>query len=216
MKHIIFIVGATLLLLSAFAHPIVRVSNETLALFGLLILVSFFDDLQEFNFFGLRGRRVDKRLASLKEDLKKTTGEDVTNLPDDDLTKLKKKKVTLMGVDRGNFLALVFEIERLLRGIAAQLNTDGIQESTGINRVTEHLHENGYLTTTGLQQWKALSEVRNLIVQGRLSIEEDDTLSDWIELAYGLYSRIYDDIASVGMTRPHKRITSKPKTKKKR
>lgn len=196
MKRVIFGIGATLLVLSVLRIPYVQISNASLVVFGLLILIAFFDDLQEFNFFGLKGKKVEQQLASLKKRVAQAPTTQATNPHDDELTKIKKKKIQLMGVDRGNFLALVFEIERLLRGISVELNPKEMSESSAISAVTTYLAENGYLTSAGLEQWQALSEVRNIIVQGRFPIENDSALSDWIELAYSLYSEIYDDLAT--------------------
>lgn len=196
MKRIIFGIGSTLLFISVIRMPFIQISNASLVLFGLLILIAFFDDLQEFDFFGLKGKKVQQQLASLKKRVANVPATQATNPPDDELSKIKKKKIQLMGVDRGNFLALVFEIERLLRGIAVELNSKEMTESSPISAVTGYLAENGYLTPTGLEQWQALSEVRNIIVQGRFPIENDSALSDWIELAYSLYSEIYDDLVS--------------------
>lgn len=196
MKRTIFGIGAFLLLLSVVRIPLIQISNASLVLFGLLILIAFFDDLQEFDFFGLKGKKVQQQLASLKKRVANVPATQATNPPDDELSKIKKKKIQLMGVDRGNFLALVFEIERLLRGIAVELNSKDMTESSPISAVTGYLAENGYLTATGLEQWQALSEVRNIIVQGRFPIENDSALSDWIELAYSLYSEIYDDLVT--------------------
>lgn len=196
MKRTIFGIGSTLLLLSVIHIPLIQISNASLVLFGLLILIAFFDDLQEFDFFGLKGKKVQQQLASLKKRVANVPAKQATNPPEDELSKIKKKKIQLMGVDRGNFLALVFEIERLLRGIAVELNPKDMTESSPISIVTGYLAENGYLTPTGLEQWQALSEVRNIIVQGRFPIENDSALSDWIELAYSLYSEIYDDLVN--------------------
>lgn len=205
MKRIIFGIGSTLLLISVIRTPFIQISNASLVLFGLLILIAFFDDLQEFDFFGLKGKKVQQQLASLKKRVANVPATQATNPPDDELSKIKKKKIQLMGVDRGNFLALVFEIERLLRGIAVELNSKEMTESSPISAVTGYLAENGYLTPTGLEQWQALSEVRNIIVQGRFPIENDSALSDWIELAYSLYSEIYDDLVSQPKTARRKK-----------
>lgn len=196
MKKIIFATGSVLLLLSTITQGVVHLGSESLVLFGLLILIAFFDDLEEFDFFGLKGRRVERELADIKQRLGQTAASQATNLPEDNLTKLRKKKVQLMGVDRGNFLALVFEIERLLRAIALELNPAEIEQNSPISQVATYLAQNGYLTASGHEQWKALSEVRNIIVQGRYPTENDAALSDWIELAYSLYSEIYDDLVS--------------------
>jgi len=101
-----------------------------------------------------------------------------------------------MGIDRGNFLSLVFEIERLLRIVAYKFFPKEINDSTTPSRITQLLKEKGYLTDNGIQQWNALNQVRNLITHGRVSVEEDQKLSEWVELAYKLYAEIRTDITT--------------------
>ena len=91
MKKIIFAIGSVLLFLSTVTRDIIHLGSESLVLFGLLILIAFFDDLEEFDFFGLKGRRVERELADIKQRLGQTTTSQATNLPDDNLTKLRKK-----------------------------------------------------------------------------------------------------------------------------
>ncbi|MGH7202832.1 MAG: hypothetical protein ACREHC_00115 [Candidatus Levyibacteriota bacterium] len=67
-------------------------------------------------------------------------------------------------------------------------------KKTGIKKIVNLLRKKEYLTANGLQQINALTEVRNLIVHGRVSVEEDNKLSEWVQIAYNLYKEIYTDI----------------------
>lgn len=194
MKKTLFIIGVGLLIISVTRLYSWKLENNTLIVFGFLLLIAFFEELEEFDFLGLKGKKIDKELKELKNTFNKE--QQATNPQQDDLTKLRKKSIQLMGVDRGNFLSLVFEIERLLRMVAYKFFPKEISDSTTPSRITQLLKEKGYLTDNGIQQWNALNQVRNLIIHGRVSVEEDQKLSEWIELAYKLYAEISNDITT--------------------
>lgn len=201
MKNILFAGGIFLLFVSISNFRGWGVSRETLIIFGFLLLISFFEEMEEFNFFGLRGKKVDKELKRLLQTI--NLKEEATNPPPeqkDDLSKLRDKDIQLMGVDRGNFLALVFEIERLLRLMAQTFYPDQVNDSTPPKKLGELLRKNGYLTESGIEQWTAMLNVRNLIVHGRISNDEDQKLEEWIEVAYKFYEELVDDINNKSKT----------------
>ncbi len=195
MKKFVFCFGALLLIISVL--PInLEVSNASLYIFSLLILVAFFEDLQEFDFLGLKGKKSEKKLQELSKKVDKES--DPTNsdqIEKEDLKDLQTKNIELMGVDRGNFLALIFEIERLLKIIGKHFYPEQVNEKTSMSKVIILLSKNGYLTDSGVEQLKALKEIRNLIVHGNLLTNEDHKLSEWVDLAARLYSEIYKDIS---------------------
>lgn len=196
MKKFLFFLGVILLILSVLEQPTGAIKNSSLIVFLYILLLALFDDLQEFDFFGmLKGKKTEKKLQELAESIDKN--EQATNPSQtemDDLTKLRTKSINLMSIDRGNFLALVFEIERLLRLVAMQLYKGEVEEKTSPKKIIELLKKKEYLTENGVLQLNALSEVRNLIVHGRVSVEEDQKLGEWTELAYNLYKEINNDI----------------------
>lgn len=145
---------------------------------------------------GLKGRKIDKELKELKESANLDQPATSPSEVEDDLTKLKKKSIQLMTVDRGNFLALVFEIERLLRFVATTYKPDDVNDATPLPKVIKLLREIGYLTDDGVNQVKALSNVRNLIVHARVGAQEDPKLDEWTTFAYNLYKIIYDEISN--------------------
>lgn len=191
MKKVLFGLGVLLLYISVGGLRDYSLSNNTIIVFGFLLLLAFFDELEEFNFLGLKGKKIDKELKDLLKNIDRS--QDATQ-PDDDLTKLRKKTIQLMSVDRGNFLALVFEIERLLRYVASLYYPDEVIDSTTLLRVVSLLRGKGYLTETGAEQVKGLHNVRNLLAHGRVGVEEDNKLVEWTELAYKLYAEIVSDL----------------------
>lgn len=195
MKAILFLLGVVLIVVS-FVRPWgADIRQNTLILFGFLILIALFDDLQEFNFLGLRGKKGEKELERLRETINTTQeATNPTSAEMDDLTKLRTQSVQLMSVDRGNFLALVFEIERLLRLVASLFFPDKVNDKTPPRKIGELLRGNDYLTENGLNQFKALLEIRNLIVHGKVNAQDDNQLAQWLELAYKLYSEVLSDI----------------------
>lgn len=196
LKIVSFVLGVILLVVSVIKPFFWSVDKNTLIVFGFLLLLAFFEDMEEFNFFGLKGKKTDKEMKKLLESISKTEQATDSSTHEDDLTKLRKKNIQLMGIDRGNFLALTFEVERLLRYVANYFYPDQVKEKTPLYKIIQLLENNNYLTQNGVKQVKALNEVRNLIVHGKVSPEEDNRLSEWIEVAYSLYNEISNDITS--------------------
>lgn len=194
MKKIIFILGCLLLIISIIEPVSWSIKTNTLIIFILLIFLVHFDDIQEWDLLKgiFKGKKVDKELRQLSEQIK--IDEHSTQPDEDDLTKLRNKKINLMTVDRSNFLALVFEIERLLRYVAIQFYPTEVNNQTSLKKIIELLKKKEYLTESGVNNLKAISDVRNLIVHGEVSQEEDSKLNEWTELAYNLYIEINNSI----------------------
>jgi len=204
MKAILFFLGILMILISFFKPWGADIRQNTIIIYGFLLLLALIDDLQEFNFFGLRGKKGEKELERIRSTV--NTTQEATNpisAETDDLTKLKTQSIQLMSVDRGNFLALVFEIERLLRLVAGIFYPQKVDDKTPPRKIGDLLRQNDYLTDAGLNQFKALLEIRNLIVHGKVNASDDSQLAPWLELAYKLFSEVVSDI--------NKRETGKPK-----
>lgn len=164
-----------------------KANQSTLVAYAGLLLLAFWDDLAEFDFLGLKGKRIEKKL----EDLAKTVNKDDKPINEDMLTKLRKQKVQLLGVDKSNLLALVFEIERLLRIIGQGF---GAKEDWNFEQIVQRLHDEDYLTDAGQDQLEALNEVRDLIIQSGMEEKEILKLEDWLTLAYEIYKELSEDL----------------------
>ncbi len=190
-KKSLFIAGLILLAVSLFENPYFRVTQNTLILFGFLLLIAFFDELQEFDFFGLRGKKVEKKLEQLQGSIK--NDEDIATVVPDDVWKVRNANIGLIGLDHGNFLALVFESERLLRGLGQLLYPESVHESTPAEELGDLLQQNDYLTEHGALLWNTLLEVRTMVISGTLA-PNDEKLVPWIAVAERFYEEIAGDI----------------------
>ncbi|MGH7202833.1 MAG: hypothetical protein ACREHC_00120 [Candidatus Levyibacteriota bacterium] len=130
MRKLIFILGFILLVFTILESSPWSVKTNTIVIFVCLTFLVLFDDLDEFNLLGmLRGKRAEKRLKELSKTIDThDQATSTTTSQEDDLTKLRQKSINLMSVDRGNLLALIFEIERLLRLVAIQFYPDQVNE----------------------------------------------------------------------------------------
>ena len=80
----------------------------------MLLLLSLFSDLKEFDFWGLKGKKNENEIKELEG--KKAFAEKEKNINKKKLDEAEKQApLQLMDTAQGNFLALAFEIERLLR-----------------------------------------------------------------------------------------------------
>lgn len=196
MKRWTFLIGLILLVISTTNVFSWKVDRNGLIIFSFLLLIAFFEELEEFNFLGLRGKKTDRELKDL---LRKINTSDQTTNPSQELKEniptQQEQKMQLMGVDRGNFLALVFEIERLLRYAVGIFYPNQTNDSIPPRKIVSMLREKDYLTESGAEQFHALMKVRNLIVHGRVPENEDGKLLQWTQIAYNLYKEIYEDLS---------------------
>jgi hypothetical protein len=160
----------------------------------MLLLLALFSDLKEFDFWGLKGKKSEKDLQSLE-------GEPA--LPNKDI-KIDQKKLEdvekspaplqLMDTSLGNFLALAFEIERLLRVFASVGLAKDIPNNVNIRNLSKELRNKDLLTDIGVQQVEAISWLRNILVHGRQQEINQATLESGIQVATGLYKELYHQL----------------------
>ena len=191
MKTIAFVALLTVLFASLFRLGGADLTNNVLGVALMVLLSSLFSDLKEFNFWGLKG------VAKEEQKLKNLKGADSIspskhmNIPPAKIQQaVRQDTVVLMDNDRGNFLALAFDIERLLRIIAALVAGPEAAAGTNPSRVVELLQDNGVLTDAGRAQVESIRWLRNMLVQGRENELSHNTLRDGIEIAYDFYTSL--------------------------
>lgn len=166
-------------------------TNNVTVVALMVLLISLFSDLKDFDFWGLKGTaKEEKKLKELKgeEGVSQSKQPKVT---ENKIQKvLRQDTVVLMDNERGNFLALAFDIERLLRVGAAVLL--GIVDPSSVNpsKSLEVLREHGVLTPAGLEQVETIRWLRNMLIHGRENELAEDTISSGIDLAYDLYMEL--------------------------
>ncbi len=176
---------------SLFGFAGANLTNNVAAVALMVLLISLFSDLKEFNFWGLKGKtKEEKQLKDLKGE-EAITRKTQKKLPEEKVqTAMRQDTVVLMDNEEGNFLALAFDIERLLRVIAAIL--EGEEDTANIkpSRTLEILMEHGILTTSGQEQINAIRWLRNMLVHGRENELAGDTISHGVDLASDLHMEL--------------------------
>lgn len=173
-----------------------ELSNTTVALALMIVLLAVFADLKEFNFWGISGKKKE-------EDIKKLQGTSLIN-EETELTpspyKLRKanKEDSPNQMERlpDNFLAVAYEIERLLRIIARSImrSTEDTAELSP-DKVLNFLEDEELLTPEACEAVEAIREMRGMVLRNKesqislpilestyaLSLSIHKQLKDWID-----------------------------------
>jgi uncharacterized protein YutE (UPF0331/DUF86 family) len=166
-------------------------SNNTLAIALMILLLVLFSDLKEFNFWGLMGKKKDEEKLKSLEGKRGVSTKKTVKVSKTTVDKaIRQDTVQLMEHGTGNFLALAFEIERLLRITATIVS--GTQTPSDINsqEVIETLKDKGILTKDGEQQIEAIRRLRNMYVHGRDDEISNEILNSGIDIAWSFYNEI--------------------------
>jgi hypothetical protein len=185
-----WIVLFLLLFISVFRIYGADLNSNVLAVALMLLLLALFSDLKEFNFWGLWGKKKEM-------DLKKLEGEKAISTGNRDVSKKeiveaeKQTQLQLMDIDKGNFLAFAFEIERLLRIFAGANLAKDIPSNVNVVKLSKELKDKELLTESGLKQLDAIRWLRNMLVHGRDQEINYETLKTGIQIASTFYQEIY-------------------------
>ena len=191
MKIITWLILIGVLALSLFRE--VNITNGQLAVLLMILLLSLFSDLKEFDFWGLKGKIAEKEIKDLEG--KKAFNEKEGNINKKKLDEAEKPTpLQLMDTAQGNFLALAFEIERLLRIYATVWLVKDIPNNVNVANLTKELRQKDLLTDNGVKQLEAIRWIRNLLVHGRQSELNQATLDAGIQLAQTLYMELYNNL----------------------
>jgi hypothetical protein len=187
------------LLASVFHWWGAELNNQTVSVALMVLLLSLFSELSEFDFWGLKGKREQKRIEAVLEGSKDRPAIDPNSkVPSPARQKTRDLEAAvvepgyLLPANKENFLALCFEIERLLRIAASRVTSGAASPSMSPANVTKLLWEQQVLTDAGLEQLKAIRAVRDLLVHGREGEVNPQMLETVHELAGGLYSALYN------------------------
>lgn len=189
MRIIGFVALLLVLFISLFKIGGADLSNNVLAVALMILLVILFSDLKEFNFWGLWGKKKEKELEDVvgKDPI---SLEDVPKVKKTEVQKAQKQVIHLMDNDQENFLALSFEIERLLRVAAAILSAEDIPSNTNITRIIKILKEKNLLTENGEKQVNLIKWIRDMLVHGRAHEINLATLENGVQVANNFYSEL--------------------------
>ena len=191
MKLVTWIVFVSLILISVFKYKGADLSNNVLALILMTLLLTLFSDLKEFNFWGLWGKRTEKEFKQLEDKQAiSATKEDVSKR--DIVEAEKNSQIQLMDNSKGNFLAIVFDMERLLRIYATVNLAKDIPSNSNSIKLTNELHTQGFLTDDGIKQIEAIRWLKDILINGRDQEINQATLDAGIQIAWKFYQEIYN------------------------
>lgn len=165
-----------------------KLSGDILVLCGLMFLLSVFHDLKSWNLWGFKGESRDlsniPKTGAIDNTLEKPSSKEISDA--------ENEPIQLMDNAKGNFLALAFEIERQLRILATVTLAKDVPATTNPKKLVDELHAVGMITDNGKAQIDAIRWLRNLLVHGRDSEINQDTLTQGITIAFNLYTEIYN------------------------
>jgi hypothetical protein len=191
MKQIAFLTLVTTLFLSQFNILGATISNNTVAIAVMILLLVLFSDLAEFDFWGLRGKRKEEEIKQLSGN--ELIDQDAVKPPS--LYKIRQaEKIDLpthMETLQDNFLALSYEIDRLMRIIARSLSRKQISDTILTPEyVLENLQANGLLTNSAVASIVKIKEIRELLT----SSDRREVSTDMLEATMQLASQVYTEL----------------------
>lgn len=163
-------------------------TNNVTGVALMVLLLSLFTDLKEFNFWGLKGvTKEEKKLKELKGE-QAVKPVPAPKIPPSKVQQaVRQETVVVTDSENNNFLAMEFEIERLIKIIAAVLTAHEIPSSMKDTETVQILRSNDVLTASGVEQINSLRWLRNMLVHGRQNELSRETLQDGTDMAYNLY-----------------------------
>lgn len=192
MKYLVFLTLVGILLLSVFDSFGIAITNNSVAIALMLLLLALFSDLKEFNFWGLSGKKKEEQLKKLVGS--QVISEDAEGKPS--IYKVKKalKEDTPDQMDnlKDNFLSVSYDLERLLRVVVRSIKRS-TEETAQLNpeQVLSYLEDEEFLTPEACDAIEQLREVRNIITStgGKVPTE---TLEASLKLAVPIYNSLKD------------------------
>ena len=197
MKIIALLALIITLGLSLFGDIGATVTNNTVAIAVMILLLAVFSDLKEFNFWGLSGKK--------KEDIEKL--EKTTIINEETVLKpspyklrkaTKEDKPEQMDSLKDNFLALSYEIERILRIVARSI-ARSTEETAQFSpqEVLDYLEDQELLTPEACEAIEGIREIRDLITEKRERIDVS-TLESIYRVSQTVYNQLRDWLDSAG------------------
>jgi hypothetical protein len=164
IKIICFILFGIVFFFSSFGIFHGQVTDQGLSLAVMMLLLALFTDLKKFNFWGLTGEKIDKKL----EDLTGKSGINEDNAPKPTSNQVIKAETVeleaplqLSDSNKGNLLTIAFELERILKLAAIILSGDKVVQKD----VLKVLQLKKLLNPIGAKQIELIRKVKNVIFE---------------------------------------------------
>ncbi len=199
LPKVIGIVVLNLVLLASVFHwGSANLTNQSVSVALMVLLISLFSDLSEFDFWGLKGtREQDKIKAALEETKDQPAVEPNSELPAPGRKKGQDLEAAVMEPKyvatptKTDLLEVSFALERLLRVAASRVTNGAIGPEVSLEKIIQLLKQREILTEAGVDQLTAIEAVRDLLIHGREEELNNQIIRTAYELAAGLYSGLY-------------------------
>lgn len=174
MKVIALFSLIVILTLSLFSTAGAQVTNNTVAIALMILLLALFSDLKEFNFWGISGKKKEVIVKKIDKD---TVINDETDLKPSVYKLRKANREDSPGQMESlheNFLSLSYDIERLLRIIARSI-ARSTEETAQLSpeAVLQLLEDVELLTPEACEAIESIRQVRETLVTGTESINSN-------------------------------------------
>lgn len=187
LKNTTYIIVVLLLLFAVLNHG--ELSQTILALAVLLVLLSLFAELKEFDFWGLKGK---KSIPNFKDLQGKAIGKKHAHVTTKEVFEAEKTtELPKLDTTKATFLALSFEIERLLRVYAGVMMNKDVPNTISPERLTTELADEDLLTAEGVKQLESIRWLSTILIHGRDNEVTEQTIEAGTDLAKGLYDELY-------------------------
>lgn len=197
MKYFGFLVLASVLVVGLFKIKGAELTNNVVA-FGLMVLLlSLFADLKNFDFWGLKGEKEAKNLKELEGEKGVSQGKIRKPKPAEVRKAEEQTPLQLADSETGKFLTLAFDLERLLHVSAKLLVGPKVPAISGLAS-TRQLHEVGLLTESGVKQIEGIRWLRNMLVHNRADEITPDVVSSGLRVVTGLHDELSKWMGSAG------------------
>jgi hypothetical protein len=172
MKTIALFALILTLAISLFGNLGAQVTNNTVAIALMILLLALFSDLKEFNFWGISGKKKEVEVKPLEKN--PVINEDSEIKPSPYKLRKATRDDTPEQMDslNNNFLSLSYDIERLLRIIARSIarSTEETAQFTP-EAVLDFLEDQELLTPEACEAIESIREIRNTIIHGKERID---------------------------------------------
>lgn len=174
MKVIALFSLIVILTLSLFSTAGAQVTNNTVAVALMILLLALFSDLKEFNFWGISGKK--KEVVVKKIDKDTVINDEIDLKPS--VYKLRKANREdnpgQMESLHENFLSLSYDIERQLRIIARSI-ARSTEETAQLSpeAVLQLLEDVELLTPEAGEAIESIRQVRETLVTGTAAVNSD-------------------------------------------
>lgn len=191
MKIIALIALIITLGVSLFGDIGANVTNNSVAIALMILLLAVFSELKEFNFWGISGKKKEE-IEKLEKSTIINEEAEIKPSPYKLRKATKEDKPEQMDSLKDNFLSLSYEIERLLRIIARSIarSTEETAQFTPED-VLEYLEDQELLTPEACDAIEKIRDIRDLIIEKRERIDVS-TLESIYRVSQSVHNQLRD------------------------